>query len=138
MARAAWEYDAELEAAGMRARPKGRARAIFTWLLLVGAATFIGAYYVPLVRTHAGLNELYTEATARLKASEAKRQGLESDLRAAAARRDELDAEQKRRTAEESARRGSLDELATSIGASLKAHTDGARASVRAGDERVA
>jgi chemotaxis protein MotB len=62
MSRKHWEESAEtdeLAAMGVSRHP-GRGYKIFAGLLLVGTATFVAAYYVPLYRAHALLRREYT------------------------------------------------------------------------------
>jgi chemotaxis protein MotB len=106
MARHSWETDAVVP----RKSGGSRVQRVFFGLLAIGVATFIAAYYVPLLRAHQALSRLSNESVAKADGLEKKVQKLEKDLSAASSERDRLtQAEQSRA----SSSRDSKDRLAT-------------------------
>jgi chemotaxis protein MotB len=86
---------------------------VFFGLLAIGVATFVAAYYVPLLRAHQALSRVSEESVAKADALEKKVQKLEKDLSAASSERDRLSqAEQTRSTSS----RESKDRLASIAG----------------------
>lgn len=91
--KAAWEDfgDSDL---GPYAKPRGtRWGRVFVALLLVGAATFVAAYYLPLYRAHQKLDEQYRELVQKSQTlSDSESKSL-AQLTAATQERDQLRAE---------------------------------------------
>jgi chemotaxis protein MotB len=88
---------AELQAMGVSTHP-GRGWRVLALLVVVGAATFLAAYYLPLYRAHDQLRNEYAKLS---KAATSDRQKLADTVQAlqsVSSRRDELEGQ--RRTAE--------------------------------------
>ena len=107
MARHSWETDADV---APRRSGGNRVRRVFFGLLAIGVATFVAAYYVPLLRAHQALSRVSEESVAKADALEKKVQKLEKDLSAANSERDRLSQAEQTRT---SSSRDSKDRLAS-------------------------
>ena len=91
--KAAWEDFADSDL-GPYAKPRGtRWGRVFVGLLLVGAATFVGAYYLPLYRAHQKLDEQYRELAQKSQTLTDNASKAQADLSAATQERDQLRAD---------------------------------------------
>jgi flagellar motor protein MotB len=115
MGRNAWESDAELGRSGRSTR-WGR---IFVWILVVGAATFALAYYLPLHRTHRALIQQQRELTETGKAFEQEIRTTKQQLDAAVKKRDELEAERSLRDRSQKAAADRSDQIRKTLSAKL-------------------
>lgn len=106
--KAAWEdlADADL---GPYAKSRGTSWGrVFVGLLVVGGATFVAAYYLPLYRAHQKLGDQHRELTQRVQVLTDSASKTQTELKAAVATRDQLQAEHDQR---ESAKKSDGDQL---------------------------
>lgn len=118
MARDNWD-DLDTDMAALAGRSRRKLSVAWTPLLVVGALTFVGAFYVPMHRAHRSLTEQHGEllrrtetVTSDLEQTTARRDELETERRALATRMAELD----ERTA---TRARALEEKRERIGSAL-------------------
>lgn len=96
MGRNPWDDDPDLQM--LRGRSSGtRWGRVFGGILLVGVATFAGAYYVPLFRAHATLTAEHRRAVDRAQGLERSLSEAKRELKSVTERRDELESAQKQR-----------------------------------------
>src|SRR5262245_36022394 len=131
MGRNAWESDADLSKIGSNAR-WGR---VLLWILIVAAATFGLAYYLPLHRTHRTLIEQRRQTQEAARAAEQKLRETELQLGLASKRNQELESEHRARDESQKSAASGADQLKKSLLVKLaeqkkKAHDGKAAASV--------
>ena len=91
--KAAWEDFADSDL-GPYAKPRGtRWGRLFILLLLVGAATFVAAYYLPLYRAHQKLDAQYRELAQKSQTLSDGASKAQAELTAATQERDQLRAD---------------------------------------------
>lgn len=92
-----WDDDPDLQM--LRGRSSGSTRwgKVLGGVLLVGVATFAGAYYLPLFRAHDTLTAEHHRVVEQAQALERSLSQAKGELKTVTARRDELEAEQKKR-----------------------------------------
>jgi chemotaxis protein MotB len=125
MGRNAWE--AELEGASGKRSSTGKFGRFLFAVLVVGVATFVAAYYVPLLRAHRALTALYGQAKERAKSSERKLTELETDMKTVIAERDQLKEHESKRDGDAQSGRARMDALASALSLKLKKHFDKGR-----------
>ncbi len=87
---ARWEDFADSDL-GPYAKPRGtRWGRVFTGLLVLGFATFVAAYYLPLYRAQQRLNDQYRELSQKSQSLEGNASKLQADLNTVSAERDQL------------------------------------------------
>jgi chemotaxis protein MotB len=90
--KAAWEDLAEADM-GPYAKRRGTAWSrVFLVLLLIGAATFVAAYYVPLYRAHQRLSDQYRELAHRSQSLSDSVSRAQQELKSTTEQRDQLQA----------------------------------------------
>ena len=106
--KAAWEDLAEADM-GPYAKKRGTSWSkVFVGLLVIGGATFVAAYYVPLYRAHQRLSDQYRELGQRSQGLSESVSKAQLDLKAVTEQRDQLQAEHDQR---ESVKKGDADKL---------------------------
>ena len=106
--KAAWEDLVEADL-GPYAKSRGtRWGRVFTGLLLVGCATFVAAYYLPLYRAHQKLGDQYRELGQRSQTLSESVSQTKLELKTTTEQRDQLQAE---RAQKESSKKASVDQL---------------------------
>jgi chemotaxis protein MotB len=118
MARHSWET----EVAPKRSTGS-RVRRFFLGLLAIGVATFVAAYYVPLLRAHQALTRRTLESTTKADSLEQKTAKLEADLKTATAERDKLAQAESDRASSSKEGKDKVGTLETALSTSLKKHT---------------
>jgi hypothetical protein len=120
MARSAWET--ELDAASGKRSRGGNVGRVLIAVLVVGGATFVAAYYVPLLRSHRALTALYGQMKDRGQTIERKLTDLEAARQTVERERDGLKEQENRRDSDAQARRQHADVLANALSEKLKKH----------------
>jgi chemotaxis protein MotB len=135
MGRNAWE--AELEGASDKRSSTGRFGRYLFAVLVVGVATFVAAYYVPLLRAHRALTGLYGQAKERAKSSERKLTEFETDLKTVTGERDQLKEHESKRDGDAQSGRERMDALASALSLKLKKHFDKGRITLSTAGRRA-
>jgi hypothetical protein len=111
---------AELEAMGVSAHP-GRGWRVLALLLVIGAATFVAAYYLPLYRAQDRLQNEYAKLS---KAATSDRHKLDDTVKAlqnVSTERDKLEGQRRAAEKEASARATRIDRVSRELEARLSA-----------------
>jgi flagellar motor protein MotB len=92
-----WDDDPDLQM--LRGRSSGSTRwgRVFGGILLVGVATFAGAYYLPLFRAHDTLTAEHRRVVEQAQSLERSLSEAKGQLKTVTARKDELEAERQKR-----------------------------------------
>lgn len=91
--KAAWEDLADADMGPYARRRSTSWGRVFFGLLLIAAATFVAAYYVPLYRAHQRLGEQYRELGQRSQALSESVNKVQQELKSTTEQRDRLQAE---------------------------------------------
>lgn len=117
----AWDDDVDMNAfkTGFRPSRSKHWKVVLAGLGLVAAATFVGAYYVPLHRAHAALSAEHQTLRGKHQSAEQALKDTRAELSAATAKRDELESQRKERDdatrAEVERQRALATELSTKL-----------------------
>lgn len=97
MGRNPWDDDPDLQM--LRGRSSGPTRwgRVLGGILLVGVATFAGAYYLPLFRAHSTLTAEHRRTVDQVQSLAHSLSETKNELKTVTQRRDELEAEKKQR-----------------------------------------
>jgi chemotaxis protein MotB len=114
-----WEEDSDLRAFSRGGRSPTRWGRVFAGVGLVAVATFVGAYYLPLFRAHDRLSAEQRRAVEQLQSLQKSLTTSQSELRAAVARRDELEAAEKQRESAASAKTSDAEAARSALAAKL-------------------
>jgi chemotaxis protein MotB len=109
---------AELEAMGVSTHP-GRGWRILALLVVIGAATFVAAYYLPLYRAHDQLRAEYTKLSQAATSDRRKLADTAKALQSVSSRRDQLEEQRRAVEKERSARSKRLERVARDLEARL-------------------
>lgn len=135
MARSAWEDELE----GVSGKRSGGSKfgRFLVAVLVVGGATFVAAYYVPLLRAHRALTALYGQTRDHAHATEQKLALAEAALKTTTAERDGLKEQEQKRDTDAQSRQKRTDLLASELSEKLKKHFDKARLTLSTAGDRV-
>lgn len=133
MARHSWETDA----AAPRKSGGGRVRRVLIGLVVIGVATFVAAYYVPLLRAHQALARVSEESVAKTDALEQKVQRLEKELASTTSERDKLSQAEQSRASSTRESKDRLAALSSELSSSLKKHSAKGLVTIGAGQDAV-
>jgi chemotaxis protein MotB len=133
MARHSWETDAAVAPRS----GSGRVRRVLIGLLVIGLATFVAAYYVPLLRAHQALTRLSQESTSKAEVLDQKVKKLETDLAAATGERDKLSQAEKERASTSKDGKDRLAAIESDLNAGLKKYAGKGTVTVAATDAFV-
>lgn len=97
MGRNPWDDDPDLQMLSGRSSGSTKWGRVFGGILLVGVATFAGAYYLPLFRAHSTLTAEHHRAVDQIQTLERSLNEAKVELKTVTSRRDELEAEKKKR-----------------------------------------
>jgi chemotaxis protein MotB len=132
MARHSWETDAAAPRSG-----SGRVRRVLIGLLVIGLATFVAAYYVPLLRAHQALTRLSQESSSKAEALDQKVKKLETDLAAASTERDRLTQAEKERASSSKDGKERLTAIESDLNGGLKKYAGKGTVTVAVADAFV-
>jgi chemotaxis protein MotB len=111
--KAAWEDAADLGPYGNSGGTRwGR---VFVLLLLVGMATFVAAYYLPLYRAQQKLSEQYRDLNQRSQTLSDSAQKAQAELKTVSSERDQLRAEHDKRESAAKSDLAQLDRVRTDL-----------------------
>ncbi|HEY5376917.1 MAG TPA: hypothetical protein VIK01_24710 [Polyangiaceae bacterium] len=118
-AMARWEDFADSDL-GPYAKPRGtRWGRVFTGLLVLGFATFVAAYYLPLYRAQQSLNDRYRELSQRAQTLEGSMSKTQADLKTVSAERDQLRTEHDKRDSAQKADASQQERLRDALSTKL-------------------
>jgi len=92
---------------------------VFLLVLLVGVATFVAAYYLPLYRAQQKLSDEYRDASQKLQTLSDSASKTQAELKSVTAERDRLQAEHDARESAKKSDGDKLAKLASDLGARL-------------------
>jgi flagellar motor protein MotB len=136
MAKNPWNDDPDLAAMRPKrgAMPWGR---VLIGVLVVACGTFALAYYLPLHRAHRSLTDDHTRLRGQLESASNSLKQTQSDLKEAAAKRDELEADREKRESASKGRSAEAQTLKTKLASSLEKFSKKKLALVGADDAGV-
>lgn len=117
--KAAWEELADDDLGPYRKARGWSFGRVLTGLLVVGAGTFVGAYYFPLYRAHQKLDQQYRELAARDRTVSDQASNAERALKSAVEQRDRLQAAQDQRDSLATTDAGKLERARGAVSRSL-------------------
>lgn len=115
-----WDDDSDLRAFSRGASSPTRWSRVFLGVALVGVATFVGAFYVPLFRAHDRLTSEQRRALDQVQTLQRTVSQTQTELKAAASRRDELEAVEKQRESAASTRTSEAETLRSELATKLE------------------
>jgi chemotaxis protein MotB len=115
-----WDDDSDLRAFSRGASSPTRWGRVFLGVAVVAVATFVGAFYVPLFRAHDRLTGEQRRALDQVQALQRSATQTQTELKAAASRRDELEAVEKQRESAASARASEAEALRSELATKLE------------------
>ena len=133
MGRNAWESDADLQKIGSSFRSGSTARwgRVFVWIVIVAAATFAFAYYLPLHQTHRAVIEQRRQTQEVARTLEQKLHETEQQLGVAKKQNQELTLQRESRDQSQKSAVGRAEllkkTLAGKLGTKASVGVDGAR-----------
>jgi chemotaxis protein MotB len=110
---------------------------VLVGLVFIGLATFVAAYYVPLLRAHQALTKRSQESVTKADALEQQVKKLQTDLGAASSERDRLAAAEKDRASSSSQGKDRLTAIESDLNAGLKKYAGKGTITVAQGDDAV-
>ncbi|HWA73587.1 MAG TPA: hypothetical protein VG937_14680 [Polyangiaceae bacterium] len=137
MGRNPWDDDPDLQM--LRGRSSGPTRwgRVLGGILLVGVATFAGAYYLPLFRAHSTLTAEHRRAVDQIQTLAQSLSETKSELKTVTARKDELEAEKKKHESSAADSSSQLDSLKADLAGRLDKAAKKGLAQVSVGDGAV-
>jgi chemotaxis protein MotB len=114
-----WDDDPDLQAFAGRRSSSTRWGRVFVGLIVVGGLTFVGAYYLPLFRAHDTLAADYQREIQKARTLEQSLGDTKSELQKALSRKDELEAEKRKRESGAEGASSSLEALKSELSAKL-------------------
>ncbi|MBN1606815.1 MAG: hypothetical protein JW940_09280 [Polyangiaceae bacterium] len=111
---------AELQAMGVSTHP-GRGWRILALLVVIGAATFMAAYYLPLYRAHDQLRNEYAKLSKAATSDRRKLADTVKALQSVSSQRDELEEQRRAAEKERSARAARIDRATRDLETRLSA-----------------
>jgi hypothetical protein len=133
MARQGWENALDDDMVLARSGSGGFWSGLFRWLVgffIVGTLTAGAAYYLPLRRAHKALTEQYGVLSKRVEAQETELKRMKTDLAAAQADRDRLEAEHGQQEARQKANKDRDSKLRDVLAGKLVGYTGKAHLNV--------
>jgi chemotaxis protein MotB len=132
----AWDDQLELDSPFRRSQ-SGRWKTVLVCLGLVGVATFVLGYYLPLHRAHAALSEQHRVMSGKAQAAATSLKQVQAELGTTKDRRDELERERFQRESLEKSALSKLDILKASLATKLEKLTSKGQAAVTLADGRL-
>jgi chemotaxis protein MotB len=115
----------------------GRWKVVLLSLGLIGAATFVLGYYLPLYRAHEALTAEHQALAAKAKSAAGALKVTKDELSTTKDRRDELESARHERETAEKARHSKLELVKASLASKLQRYTQKDQAAVTLSDGRL-
>src|SRR5262245_7323875 len=119
-------------------RPRsGRWKTVLVLLCLIGAATFVLAYYLPLYRAHEALTAQHRALSGKAQTAASALKATQDELAAVKDKRDELERERRERENAKTSELSKLELLKSSLTTKLEKYAGRGQAAVTLGDGRL-